>query len=411
MNELGQKIKQLRREKKLTQEALAGERLTKGMLSLIENGKAQPSMESLHYIADRLEVEVSQLLKDNSSQEIRLVLDEIEQLFSSGKKGDTEKLQQLINIVEPILPKLTGNTYENARIFDLYGRAAYYVKLDTSDTFIQQAIAIYQEIHAYNQMVRCKIHLSTRDFTAYNYKDSLEKLIEIDQEIIEKNYPIDELVSLDLAYMLTVVYLAVGDADHSTVQMEKALDLSRQEKIFYRIDDLYRLMISLKMLEGDGEQARYYLKKLKQYVALAEDDFITTLSGFVEVNFMNMYEKTYEKALLFIDQMLEGMKEEEPRYIFKDLYESEKSYSLFMLGRYEEALHHLEKLVVPTYLHHPYDLSHIYMMYAIRGICREKLGQIDQAITDIQEAKRLVDPMPQTPYKTFIENAYEGMMG
>ena len=54
MDTLGLRIRQLRKEQKLTLEALAGNKLTKGMLSLIENGKAQPSMESLSYIAERL---------------------------------------------------------------------------------------------------------------------------------------------------------------------------------------------------------------------------------------------------------------------------------------------------------------------------------------------------------------------
>ena len=58
---LGERIRKLRKQKKLTLEELAGSGLTKGMLSLIENNKANPSMESLAYIAQRLEVDVSQL--------------------------------------------------------------------------------------------------------------------------------------------------------------------------------------------------------------------------------------------------------------------------------------------------------------------------------------------------------------
>lgn len=42
MNSLGARIRKLRKEKKLTLEALAGDRLTKGMLSQIENEKAKP---------------------------------------------------------------------------------------------------------------------------------------------------------------------------------------------------------------------------------------------------------------------------------------------------------------------------------------------------------------------------------
>ena len=71
---LGERIRKLRKQQKLTLEALAGNELTKGMLSLIENNKANPSMESLTYIAKRLGVEVSELLEEVSTQELREVL-------------------------------------------------------------------------------------------------------------------------------------------------------------------------------------------------------------------------------------------------------------------------------------------------------------------------------------------------
>ena len=71
----------LRKQQKFTLETLAGSELTKGMLSLIENNKANPSMESLTYIAKRLGVEVSELLEEVSSQELREVLAKAEKLY------------------------------------------------------------------------------------------------------------------------------------------------------------------------------------------------------------------------------------------------------------------------------------------------------------------------------------------
>ena len=71
MNSLGARIRKLRKEQKLTLEALAGDRLTKGMLSQIENDKAKPSMESLEYIAERLHVKASELLEEIAPSTIR----------------------------------------------------------------------------------------------------------------------------------------------------------------------------------------------------------------------------------------------------------------------------------------------------------------------------------------------------
>ncbi len=79
---IGEKIKKLRLEKFMTQAELAGGQITRNMLSLIEKGKASPSLQTLMYLADKLNVSVGYLLagdeetaffgKAESISEIRL---------------------------------------------------------------------------------------------------------------------------------------------------------------------------------------------------------------------------------------------------------------------------------------------------------------------------------------------------
>lgn len=52
--DLGQKLKQARQEQGLSQRQLCGNVITRNMLSLIENGAASPSMDTLRYLAGRL---------------------------------------------------------------------------------------------------------------------------------------------------------------------------------------------------------------------------------------------------------------------------------------------------------------------------------------------------------------------
>lgn len=52
--ELGQRLKQARLEAGLSQRQLCGEEITRNMLSLIENGSARPSMDTLRYLAAKL---------------------------------------------------------------------------------------------------------------------------------------------------------------------------------------------------------------------------------------------------------------------------------------------------------------------------------------------------------------------
>ena len=52
--ELGQRLLQARREAGLSQRQLCGDKISRNMLSQIENGSARPSMDTLRYFAQRL---------------------------------------------------------------------------------------------------------------------------------------------------------------------------------------------------------------------------------------------------------------------------------------------------------------------------------------------------------------------
>ena len=62
--ELGQRIKEARLEKGLSQRELCGAVITRNMLSLIENGSARPSMDTLRYLAGQLEKPISYFLDE-----------------------------------------------------------------------------------------------------------------------------------------------------------------------------------------------------------------------------------------------------------------------------------------------------------------------------------------------------------
>lgn len=64
--ELGEKLKQARLAAGLSQRQLCGDRLTRNMLSQIENGSARPSMGTLEYLAHRLEKPVSSFLNEDA---------------------------------------------------------------------------------------------------------------------------------------------------------------------------------------------------------------------------------------------------------------------------------------------------------------------------------------------------------
>ncbi|MBQ4354802.1 MAG: helix-turn-helix transcriptional regulator [Clostridia bacterium] len=70
---LGDKIRELRKQRGITQKDLAGDRITRNMLSLIESGSASPSVSTLLYIAERLETPVGYFFTSSPDEEGRFL--------------------------------------------------------------------------------------------------------------------------------------------------------------------------------------------------------------------------------------------------------------------------------------------------------------------------------------------------
>ncbi len=66
---IGEKIKSRRKALNLTQAQIAGECITRNMLSLIENGNATPSLQTLEYLSERLEVPMAYFFSEDYDHE------------------------------------------------------------------------------------------------------------------------------------------------------------------------------------------------------------------------------------------------------------------------------------------------------------------------------------------------------
>ena len=89
--ELGEKLRQARLEAGLSQRQLVGDRITRNMLSQIENGSAAPSMDTLHYLAQRLGKPLSFFLEDGEAEEAPL-----ERAWRAYEAGDAAETLRLL---------------------------------------------------------------------------------------------------------------------------------------------------------------------------------------------------------------------------------------------------------------------------------------------------------------------------
>lgn len=101
MEMIGSVIKRLRKESGMTQALLCGDRITRNLLSQIENGAVNPSLPTLQYIADRLGVSTCVLfMSDNDRYLLRKEeqIGKLRALYAEGKDGECLALYDSLSV-------------------------------------------------------------------------------------------------------------------------------------------------------------------------------------------------------------------------------------------------------------------------------------------------------------------------
>ncbi|QTD43447.1 XRE family transcriptional regulator [Sporosarcina sp. Te-1] len=384
----------------MTLEALAGDKLTKAMLSYIENNKAKPSMESLAYIAERLGVEVSELLEDVSSQELRDVLKSVEKLFTSEQE---DKYREIIDWIEPYVERL-NHSYEAARLLEIYSRSLYYEKKEGWKAFIEKAATLYDQLNITSRLAAIGIFQTMAKFSEHQYAESLAMLLEERSKIETRNGLVEPLTRLDFDYVEALLHFAVGNSEEAIRAMNEGIEFSRGQQLFYRLPHLYQLAIFNAMMNEDIASMEYYEKKILLYGELVDDRDAIPFTNYIHIHYLTSYKKAYSEALELVQAHHEeyGFDESHTSYSFVE----EKGKALYGLGKYEEALVCLEKVSIPNSVHHPFDLSILYEKDAYAALCHAALGNKTEAKRLALLAVENISSMPGTPYKDIIMETY-----
>lgn len=127
---LGERIRELRTRLGITQKELAGDKITRNMLSLIESGNASPSVSTLLYIAERLGTSAGYFFTSTEEDEGRYfkisVIDELKARFCEKNYRECEVLLTTVpaSAWDDELSFLAANSYlhtaiESAEKFDI----------------------------------------------------------------------------------------------------------------------------------------------------------------------------------------------------------------------------------------------------------------------------------------------------
>lgn len=242
---IGNKIRSLRVEKLMTQSELAGNEITRNMLSQIENGIALPSLTTVIYLANRLGVSAGFLLADEKDDFMYKKLNTMKNI----KKAFTDKsfeicrdlclyeLEQTDDEIELILSHCCINlAIENIcdgrlrHACEEIDRAIVHAESTVYDTVSVRnsafvALKFLKKISPTLDSVEVYDDASTKDFTADAFEDSFCKYaISLDSLNAEC---FDEAISEERLYKMHVCAkqrIAEADFEGALVILKELID-------------------------------------------------------------------------------------------------------------------------------------------------------------------------------------------
>ncbi|MDA1810293.1 helix-turn-helix transcriptional regulator [Bacillus sp. HSTU-bmb18] len=398
MATLGEKIKALRKEKKLTQTELAGSELTKSMLSQIENGKATPSMKTLQYIAEKLGCETSFLLEEDD--------DEIVELIQKMERLIKNKCDEVYETLLPIVQKELPSTLNTARLYKQFITAAAVMNDYNIEYYVETAVSIFEKYTLYRESTETKLLFYYMLFKQKKYKECLQMIATIRDEYKAKNLEMDLITHIQLYLKEAIILLAYGNYEKCEKVILDALAFSKKHQVYYKTDEFYRILSYQKIITTDKEQYLYYIKKSEQFAIFTEDTLSAANIDILKAYYYNTVTNEYTIALEHLEQFREKLKNDP---IFQDdgLYYLEKGKSLYGLKRYKEALETLKHATIPDYMNHPLDQSWVLTAGSYRALCYIKLQDKKSALTEAKEAVQAIDSYPDSIFTSFIKETLQ----
>lgn len=377
---LGQRIKDLRKNLKMTQTDLTGSEMTKSMLSQIENNLAMPSMKNLQYLASRLGKPASYFLEDRTSlpdlaiEEIHNELKEISQLIRNVKSA--EALPKLENMLQKYNFDHDSKLY--ADFLSKHGECLIELNHpEAGEEKIQEAVNIFKGKFLFVDASRSYMLLIGIPWNIFDYNKCmgiLEESLDIYNHSINKDYAFE----IEALYLRSLFCAGLDKLEDSLTATNKALSISKQTEIYYRSDELYKNLAIMNGFLGKLENFDYNMGKSRQFAIFTDNNnALSNIEGICGM-YANQSGNPNE-AIKYLDKSL-ALSTGSAAFTY-----TEKAKSLYLLEEYQHALDTLKHIQYPSYTPFKYDYLHIWSSKIYKGLILNKLSKTKEAIEEIKQ--------------------------
>jgi len=423
MTQIGLKIKKLRKEKKLTLADVAKDQMSPAMVSLIENGKSKPSAENLKHIADQLGVNVSELMGGSlTKEELRKELSNLLEILD-GMAG-SDKIEQAITHIKLLLPQL-GNSYESARIYELYARClfSYYIyfksKYDMLDErdwskYASKAEELYSDLHMESRVLKIRLFFAQIE----SYQGNHQKAIQLINSALNKAMGNDyETISVRIDLMLLKIDTvdALGEFEEAFQLLDEVIGYINKHVMLNRFFEIHNRGALMYYNINNFAKAREFVDKINKFFEIIDNDHLYLEKELILIHYKEFYENEPEKALDMVNEYekkllsMESV-DEEWKYSYGEFAADAKARCYTKLKLPEKALPLFRELFKNEDKHIEYSAFDVGIREtnkSYQALCYMELNQLEKAKESAQEAVKKLRHYPHTAYYQFARNVLQ----
>lgn len=341
MNEIGNKIKNLRKALGYNQKDICNDILSRTELSKIENGRRTPSIYQIKYISDILNTSADYLLDVNTKKN--------EHTGSNDNKSNIEKLFSSKQYHKITISFEKGNIFNDNDIDNLFFVGAAYYKTEfyvESKKILLKFIKEYEGLNYDTQEEYCEnyaealINLFYMENSSKNKDIEMSKLYKAKNEI-EKHEKINSKIYLKILYHIGFVYFYIDRFSDAVSVLSSLVDKSKKTIELDLVPDTHLIL------------ARVYYNTDQYAESLRNLDDALFLYKYSNNNSSIVCSIDYANVYRFMGQYNEAVKsieEADSEYLknnkFDKIFLLYKAFIYFNMTDYEAVMQQLKQIKI-----------------------------------------------------------------
>ncbi|CAN2250069.1 tetratricopeptide repeat protein [Bacillus vallismortis] len=381
---LGQRIKELRKESKLTQQHLSEGIITRSYLSQIEKGLVHPSFDVLEKLSEKLDCTVDDFFKTVENKDLLLsqVKKEIKTAENQVNANSFDKVEAFVQKKE-YLSREDLNEYDKGILTWIHGKYYEYKKdYNHAITFFEKSFYQLEIGNHTNEMLRSLDSLGHSHSQVQDNEKALHILNKAYRIMIYDQ--ISEMIRISILVNLGIVHGKLREFYSAINFLEEARDLNDKLGSFYKAGEIFMALGVCNMELKRYKEAKISYERALKYFKLSEDKYHEA-GTYTNLGILCSYQKDYYQADLDLRTAIniyKHVKAEESK-IMNAQVELAKVY--YLQENYEKAASLCNDIIKPDD-----NNKHKAQAFELLGDINDKLSNVEVALYNYTEAKRIL---------------------